>query len=319
MSGLGRGLQSLIPKRSVLGSAFGASENQGRPSVFSHQSGIPPFPHSNEKEAAGQLPAPGFPAGSSHVAGTPLEVAIGLIRPNPRQPREHFSHSALEELIASIQEHGIIQPLVVTKTSDGFYELVAGERRLRAAKLAGLETVPVIVRTATEQQKLEFALIENIQRQDLSPIEEAKAYQMLIGEYDLTQEEVAKRVGKSRAFIANTLRLLKLPVEAQDAVSDGRITASNARTLAGLASPEEQKKWLGKMLREGMTSREAERKVTVKKRVALDDPQITADEESLREALGTKVKIEKRAGKGMIAIGFYSDEEYRTLVKRLKK
>lgn len=297
MSGLGRGLQSLIPKR-PLGSNFSSSNSQ-----LSTLNSQIRYSDSNQTSQSNGV----------------LEVPIDSIRPNPRQPREHFAYGALEDLIASIQEHGILQPLIVTSLGDGNYELIAGERRLRAAKLAGLVKAPVVVRTATEQQKLELALIENIQRQDLSPIEEAKAYQQLISDYDLTQDEVAKHVGKSRALVANTLRLLKLPPEVQTAVSDGRISVSNARTLAGLSSPEEQKKWLAKMLKDGMTAREAEHKVTVKKRTGLRDPQAQADEEELREVLGAKVKIEKKAGKGMIAIGFYSDEEYRALVKRLKK
>lgn len=297
MSGLGRGLQSLIPKR-PLGSNF-ASPNSGLPTSNSQ------IRYSDSKQ-------------TSQSNGV-LEVPIDSIRPNPSQPREHFAHGALEDLIASIGEHGILQPLIVTSLGGGNYELIAGERRLRAAKLAGLQKVPVIVRAATEQQKLELALIENIQRQDLSPIEEAKAYCQLIDNYDLTQEEAAKKVGKSRAVVANALRLLNLPTEVQAAVVDGRITSSNARTLAGLSSPEEQKKWLKKMLKDGMTAREAEHKVTIKKRTGLPDPQVVADEEELREALGTKVKIEKKSGKGMIAVGFYSNEEYRALVKRLKK
>lgn len=295
MSGLGRGLQSLIPRKPLSnGDNFPRQDFSSRP-VSSYEGGT--------KSAGNGV----------------LEVSIDSVRPNPRQPREHFSHSALEELIASIKEHGVLQPLVVTRRGDGTYELIAGERRLRASKLAGKETVPVIVRTASEQEKLELALIENLQRQDLSPIEEAKAYKMLIEEYDLTQEEVAKRVGKSRPFVANTLRLLTLPQEVQKAVALGKITSSNARTLAGLSSAEEQKKWMAQMMKEGMTSREAERKVTVKRRTVIVDPQASADEEALREALGTKVTVEKRGGKGIIAIGFYSDEEYRALVKRLKK
>lgn len=300
MSGLGRGLQSLIPKKQIFTTDPAKEIYQSKPA----------FPAEALRADSGFK--------GSDVAGMPLEVSIELIKPNPRQPREHFAHAALEDLISSIQEHGIIQPLVVTKSAGG-YELIAGERRLRAAKLAGLLTVPVIIRTASEQEKLELALIENLQRQDLTPIEEAKSYQKLVDEYSLTQEEVAKRVGKSRAVVANSMRLLSLPEEVQAAVADGRITTSNARTLAGLSSTEEQKKWFAKMMKNGMTAREAERSVTIKRRTQISDPQRSADEEELREALGTKVKIEKKAGKGMIAIGFYSEEEYRALVKRLKK
>lgn len=294
-------MQSLIPKKTVsVAGNFSQEENR----------------ISSVQTPGAQRADSGFGASG---AGKPLDVPIESIRPNPRQPREHFSYTAIEELIGSIREHGILQPLIVTSINDGNYELIAGERRLRAAKLAGLQKVPVIVRSASEQQKLELALIENIQRQDLSPIEEAKAYSQLASDYDLTQEEVAKKMGKSRGYVANLLRLLNLPDEVQAAVADGRITPSNARTLAGLGTPEEQKKWFAKMMKEGMTAREAERKITVKKRSGLRDPQTASDEEELREALGTKVKIEKRAGKGMIAIGFYSEEEYRALVKRLKK
>lgn len=295
MPGLGRGLQSLIPRKPL-----GNGDN---------------FPNQDVSSRS----VSSYDGGTKFVNNGILEVSIDSIRPNPRQPREHFSHTGMEELISSVREHGVLQPLVVTAIGNGLYELIAGERRLRASKLAGKETVPVIVRTASEQQKLELALIENLQRQDLSPIEEAKAYKMLIEEYDLTQEEVAKRVGKSRPLVANTLRLLTLPEEVQKAVALGKITSSNARTLAGLSSPEEQKKWMAQMMKDGMTSREAERKVTTKRRTVIVDPQVASDEEALREALGTKVTVEKRGGKGIIAIGFYSDEEYRGLIRRLKK
>ncbi len=292
MSGLGRGLQSLIPSRKVL-------------------------PNEVYRAASAPSSSLGFSSPSESRAGTPLQAPIDKVKPNPRQPREHFSHTAIEELIASIKEYGVLQPLVVTANPDGTYELIAGERRLRAAKLAGLATVPVIIRTANEQQKLELALIENLQRQDLSPIEEAKAFKILLEEYDLTQEEVAGKMGKSRGYVANTVRLLNLPEEAQEAVSKGYLTASNARTLAGLESAAEQKKWLQKMMKEGMTAREAEQVVTKRKRAVLRDPQAAADEETLRESLGTKVRIAKKEGKGNITIDFYSDEEYRTLVKKL--
>ncbi|MBI2475308.1 ParB/RepB/Spo0J family partition protein [Candidatus Uhrbacteria bacterium] len=249
-----------------------------------------------------------------------LEISVKEIHENPRQPRANFSPSELEDLINSIQEHGIIQPLIVTR-SDGEYELIAGERRLRAARTLGLKTVPAIVRDATEQQKLELALIENIQRQDLNAVEEAIAYKALIEEFNLTQEQVSKRVGKSRSNIANILRLLELPEEILFAIKDGKISKSHARTL--LAEPDLNKRLeLFKKMMDGSVSvREAEARVggknISKRSVSKKDPNILAHEKKLREVLGTKVEITDSSGKGKISISYYSREEFLDLLDRL--
>ncbi|MBI4437922.1 ParB/RepB/Spo0J family partition protein [Candidatus Uhrbacteria bacterium] len=250
-----------------------------------------------------------------------LEVPVGDIHENPRQPRQHFSPADLEDLIGSIKEHGIMQPLVVTRDS-GTFELIAGERRLRAARTLGLKTVPVIVRRATDQQKLELALIENIQRQDLNAVEEALAYRALTDEFNLTQEMVAKRVGKSRSNVANILRLLDLSPDMLAALRDGRLTKSHGRTL--LAEPDEAKRELlfKQMLQGGVSVREAEARVAPSHRfkakaAAKKDPNLLSHEKHLREVLGTKVEIKESGGKGAITIAFYSREELLGLLDQL--
>ncbi|TAL19730.1 ParB/RepB/Spo0J family partition protein [Patescibacteria group bacterium] len=296
--GLGRGLGALIPKKfsAGLGTLKTASNAVKAP----------------EKNAAPPVVLP--------AAGAPLLLPIERVLPNPKQPREHFSHRELEELIQSIKTHGIIQPLLVTEKPDGTYELIAGERRLRAARLAGLTSVPAIIRGAEEREKLELALIENLQRQDLNPLEEARAYRRLLDEYGLNQEEVAARVGKSRPQIANTLRLLELPAEIQDAVKAGTIPVSAARTLLSFESKDEQLRWWQKLTAEKMTVREVEeaaRRVGVPRRVSIPDANIEADEAALRSALGTKVAVKKHGEAGKIEVTFFSEEEYRALVKKL--
>ena len=190
-----------------------------------------------------------------------LDIGVDEIVENPRQPRHHFSPADLEDLISSIKEHGILQPLVATRVGTG-YELIAGERRLRASRTLGLKTVPVIVREASEQLKLELALIENIQRQDLNAFEEAIAYKALVDEFNLTQEEVGKRVGKSRSNVANTLRLLDLPEVMLQALREGKITKSHARTLLAESDEERREDLFEQMLNGGVSVREAEARVT---------------------------------------------------------
>lgn len=250
-----------------------------------------------------------------------LEVGVNDIVENPRQPRHHFSQADLEDLIASIKEHGILQPLVVTRVGRT-YELIAGERRLRASRTLGLKTVPVIVREADEQQKLELALIENIQRQDLNAFEEALAYKALVDEFNLTQDEVGKRVGKSRSNVANILRLLDLPEEMLHALRDGKITKSHARTL--LAEPNDGKReaLFEAMLNGGVSVREAEARIVSPRKNSSKtptkrDPNLLAHEKRLREILGTKVEIKESGGKGSISIAFYSRDELLDLLDRL--
>jgi ParB family transcriptional regulator, chromosome partitioning protein len=250
------------------------------------------------------------------------EIDVTQIVPNPYQPRKTFDQVALQELADSIKEHGVIQPLVVTKTPTG-YELVVGERRFRASQLAGLEKVPAIVKQQLEDQtKLEVALIENIQRQELNPIEEAQAYDRLIKTFKLTQDQVAKKVGKSRPAITNTLRLLNLPAEIQRAVVEGKISEGHARAILGLTDPERQLLMYKMVQEQGLNVRQVEAKVrelTVKRQMdaAAPDPQLMALETELRSKLGTQVKIQRQGRGGKIMIEFFSDEDLNDIVHKL--
>lgn len=293
--GLGRGLGSLIPKKEV-------------------EQVVVPTPSFSVSEPA-VAPTPS-------AQGIPLLVPIERVLPNPHQPRTYFDHTDLEDLIASIKIHGVLQPLVVTEKRDGTYELIAGERRLRASRMAGLGTVPVVIRQAEPQEKLELALIENIQRQDLNALEEAKAYRELMDTYHLTQEQVAERVGKSRSQVANTVRLLELPEEIQHAVEAGTIPPSAARTLLSLESAEEQLRWWQRMMEEKLSVRAVEdavRRVRGPQKVHIPDANIEADETALRSALNTKVQVKKHGEAGTVTLSFFSTEEYRELVDRLKR
>ena len=251
-----------------------------------------------------------------------LEIPVDHVSANPRQPRSFFSPSDLEDLIGSIKEHGLLQPITVTRIGDK-YELIAGERRLRACKTLGLKTIPAIVREANEQQKLELALIENIQRQDLNPVEEAISYKALIDEFNLTQDDVAKRVGKSRSNVANIVRLLDLPEYILSALKDGRIMKSHARTLLAETDPKRQQELFEQMLNGGVTVRQVEARVTgihAKRSVPINkDPNIAAHEKRLREILGTKVEIVESNGKGKISIAFYSRPELMELLDKLSE
>ena len=253
-----------------------------------------------------------------------LYIPTNMIEANPQQPRQVFNHQDLEELIESIKKHGIIQPLVVSKVGDR-YQLIAGERRWRSAKIIGLATVPAIVRAANEQEKLELALIENIQRRDLNPMERAIAYQRLMQEFNLTQEEVADKMGVSRSGVANTLRFLDLPEEVQKALADAKITEGHAKVIAGLPTEKDKLDFLNKILQYNFTVRDAEReshKVTKKAPVfrrALKDPFVEEKEDLLRTNLHTKVTIKKQGEAGQIVVDFYSAEELDSIINRMVK
>lgn len=249
-------------------------------------------------------------------------LPLGKVRPNPRQPRTTMVHSDLEELIESVREHGILQPLVVTPKNQD-YEIIAGERRFQAAKIVGLKTLPVIIRDVDEQEQLELALVENLQRQDLNPLEEAEAYQRLVDEFNMTQEQVAKRVGKSRSYVANTLRLRTLPDEVKKAILDKKITEGHAKVLLSMETPKEQLDFLHAMLQQKFTVRASEAYVASKRgtkplaSLKNVDPNLQAQEEALQRILGTKVTL-KRTGKGgSITIEFYSTEEMSALIEQL--
>jgi ParB family chromosome partitioning protein len=246
-------------------------------------------------------------------------VSPGDIKENSQQPRTHFDDEALSDLKASILEHGILQPLVVIEAGKGKFELIAGERRLRASRALGLDKIPVVVRPfADDQKKLELALIENIQRQDLNAVEEARAYQSLINEFDLRQEDIAGRVGKARSTITNALRLLELEKDVLDALADGRISRSHARTLLAEPVPSRRREIFAQMLTGSMTVRQAEAKAGAKHRkVAVGkDPNIAALEAELREKLGTKVVIDMQGGTGKVIVHFYSREDLKELIDR---
>jgi len=248
-----------------------------------------------------------------------VQVSVAKIKANPHQPRSDFGYESMEELINSLKEYGILQPLILTASTDG-YEVIAGERRLRAAQFLDFKTVPAVIRDIKEQQKLELALVENLQRKDLNPIEEAVAFQRLIDEFNLTQEEVAKRVGKNRSVVANTLRLLTLPSEIQKALINGKINYSTARIIAGLP-PQERTKFFQKVLKQDLTVRAVEgqaRKVVVKRHLrTTKDPNLAALEEKLQAALGTKVTIKKSGEAGQIVIDFYSGEELDNIITKI--
>jgi len=247
-------------------------------------------------------------------------IPASSITPNTHQPRQNFSGPELEDLSASIKEHGILQPLLVTERADGGYELVAGERRWRAAQMAGLATVPALIKTMAKRDKLEVALIENIQRENLNPIEEAFAYQRLMEEFNLTQQDVAEKVGKSRPAIANIIRLLSLPEEVKTALVDKRINMGQARALLSLEDSAKQLDMLSSMLGQRITVRELERTVGKQNpQKSHRDPNLNYLEDQLRTALGTKVSVTQKGKRGTIVIDYYSQEELANIIKKITR
>ncbi len=250
------------------------------------------------------------------------DIEVNRIRPNPEQPRQHFDTAAIEDLSHSIRQHGVVQPLVVAEVEEGF-QIVVGERRWRAAKLAGLERVPVIVTEVSDRQTLELALIENLQRSDLNALEEALAYQRLLQVYGLTQTEIGEQVGRSRVAITNTVRLLALPEAAKRALVDGAISEGHARSLLGVASLQEQLAVLDRVVREDLTVRQTEALVRrlarplAKPSTRERDTDLQAIEEDLTRSLGTRVLVKRRRQGGRIVIEYYSDDELQGLYDRL--
>ncbi len=267
---------------------------------------------------------PGSGGETPSAAGGVLQAPVESIARNPRQPRVHFDAGELEELAASIREHGVIQPLIVSPGKAGSFVLIAGERRLQAAKKAGLKTVPVIMRQASDRQHLELALIENVQRADLGPLEEAEAYQHLVQDFGLSQEQVAERVGKSRVAVTNTLRLLGLSAKVKQALADEQISEGHARALLGLTSVKAQDAALQTVLKLFLSVRQTEglvRKLGGEKPKAKPKSRPAADvldmERRLRASLGTKVTLKHGRKGGAVTIFYYSDEELDTLLERL--
>jgi ParB family chromosome partitioning protein len=267
-----------------------------------------------------------IPSAESRAGAT--EISIAQVSPNPHQPRQTITEESLVELAASIREHGVIQPLVVTQVGDE-YQLIAGERRLRAAQLAGLTTVPAIIKETTPQQMLELALVENVQRADLNPLEEASAYRQLMDEFGLTQEEVAERVGKSRTAVANTVRLLRLPDDLKEALATGRISEGHARALLSLPTARLQRQALVTIERRGLNVRQTEDLV----RRMQEEAESPADVSEVREPppspqdrdavekfqarLGTKVNLVRGKKGGRLVIHFYSEEELQAIYEAI--
>ncbi|PLX21048.1 hypothetical protein C0584_04675 [Candidatus Parcubacteria bacterium] len=291
MVGLGRGLDSLIPKKVNKVPVSGTGNVAVDVSPELERQGI-------------------------------IEVSPDKISVNPYQPRKKFTESHIDELVESIKVYGIIQPLIVTREGGG-YELIAGERRLRSAKKIGLDKVPVIVRDADKQQKLELALIENIQREQLNPIETALSYRKLIDEFNLTQENLSNRVSKSRSSVANSLRLLNLPEEIQNALSDGRISEGHGKILLGLDNEVQQMTLFRKILHDNMsvsdTSFESKKasptKTKVEKPVSYQDKE---REEVVRSFFGAKASIKRKGSGGQVQVDFYSDDELEEIINKLR-
>jgi len=252
-------------------------------------------------------------------------VDINYIKPNSAQPRQIFNEEKIDELATSISAHGIIQPILLKKSDNG-YEIVAGERRWRAARKAGLKQIPGIVRELTKEQLLLIALIENIQREDLNPIEEAEAFQSMCGEFGFTQEDISRNVGKSRPHITNMLRLLKLPQEVREMVLEGKLSNGHARALVSIEDPKKQIQLAGKIADEGLTVRETEKLVQqngktggrVSKAVTAKGKDILAIEAELKEILGTRVTLKHNGKRGKLEIDYFSREELERLIEVIR-
>lgn len=324
-SRLGRGLGSLL-----------GGSGQGLDTSFSSPTATPAPPANTTSGTVNAATKTVAPALSTAANTLPPEariwqVSIDKLIPGNFQPRTHFEKSKLEELASSIRQNGILQPIVAKRKTDGKFEIIAGERRWRAAQIAGLHQVPVILKTIGNQATLELALIENIQREDLNPIEEAEAYHRLVEEFSLTQQQVADKVGKERATVANSLRLLNLTEPARKLLVEGKISQGHAKVLLALANPADQMKWAKAVSEDNLSVRQLEKMVakandaSTKKSVAPNDignvtqRLIAGLSEELQKSLGTKVSIDYNNSHGKISIHFYSDEELTGLVERLKK
>jgi len=294
-TGLGRGLSSLLGARTP----------------------------ADKKNKSGNKPASKPPPA---IVETTNEVPVGEILPGAMQPRNGMDDDTLNELAESIRENGIMQPLVV-RPRDGGYELIAGERRWRASQMAGLTTVPIVIRDVDDRTALELALVENLQRENLDPIEEAKGYAQLMDQFDLTQEEVAIRVGKNRATVANTLRLIRLPAEVQAYVRDGLFSSGHAKAILGLKNAKDQIAAAKRVIKKELSVRQTEELVAALSQASSDktkrsstskrsntDAHILDLESKLRERLGTKVSLRYRKGKGSVDIKFFNDEDLQRIL-----
>ncbi len=266
-----------------------------------------------------------IPEGEESDRNSIVEIKITDIEANDKQPRKAFNDETLADLSESIKEHGVVQPIIVRKLGSS-YQIIAGERRWRAARLAGKKTIPAIVKECSNLEVMELALIENLQREDLNSIEEAMAYKSLIEEYNMTQEEISKKIGKSRPAIANSLRLLQLPQEIKNMIAEGKISQGHARALLSISGEKKQIDMAEKIIAQQLNVRQIEKlakdtKQKKKKEVLPDAYQIEINqlEERLRAVFGTKVTIHHKKNKGSIEIEYYSDEEFDRILELLEK
>ena len=342
-SALGKGLDSLLPSditdlysKDAAAQASDVQSSTGQSGAEESNNGQSFERQSNNKQTnSRQTGAVQLPDTQDHTAvSAPIELDPALLQPNPFQPRRTFNEESLQELAASIKEHGIIQPIIAEKNGDEYY-IIAGERRTRAALLAGLTRVPVIFREFENSKKLEIALIENIQRENLNPIEEAKAYQEIMQLSNLNQEETAKRVGKSRSAVANAMRLLQLPDEMQTALEKGSITAGHARAILSLINPADQTLLFTRITEQSLSVREAEMQAAQLKngsragqkntapqpvsRPEADDAQLAVKdiEQQFIDALGTKVEIKGDLEKGIVHISYFSQADLDALYNKI--
>ena len=260
-------------------------------------------------------------SGSTSAAKDADQIDIDKIKPNENQPRRTFNEDALEELASSIHEHGVIQPIIVRPHNEG-YEIVAGERRWRASRKAGLHKVPCLVRDLTDEQIMLIAIIENMQREDLNPVEEAEGLSSMINSYGLTQEQISRDVGKSRPYITNSLRLLKLPEEIRNMMICGDLSSGHGRALLAVDDRETQIKFAQKAVNEGLSVREVEalikKKPVAKSRKRVKDPDVVRIEKDLKRILGTRVNINQSGKKGKIEIEYFSRDELERLLEMLE-
>ncbi len=284
----------------------------------------------NKRKALGKGLSSLIPDAPISGAAGVLQIDVGLVHPNPDQPRKSFDAEALEELAGSIRAHGLLQPVVVAREGEGF-RLIIGERRWRAAMQAGLKKIPALIRDADEGRRLELALIENLQRQELNPLEEAQAYRLLVDEFDLSHEELAARLGKSRPYISNILRLLDLDATIREHLKAGRLTMGHARALAGVADAARQRALAEKVIARSLSVRDTEALVAAGRgqahepgdgagtRARRQDPNVRAAEERLKRALGTEVRISGSPRKGRIAVTYTSAAELQRLFEALER
>ncbi|MGY1803233.1 ParB/RepB/Spo0J family partition protein [Blastococcus sp. SYSU D00922] len=325
--GLGRGLAALIPTSAPPEHTAAAAAAPAPPTPAAEAPAVSLVPDP-APTAEGAAPSTARPvddaAGAVGVPGAQLrEVEVTSVVPNPKQPRQVFDDEALEELTHSVKEFGLLQPIVVRENGDGAYELIMGERRLRAARAAGLDTVPAIVRDTTDDAMLRDALLENIHRVQLNPLEEAAAYQQLLEEFGATHEELANRIGRSRSQVTNTIRLMKLPVKVQTRVAAGVISAGHARALLGLPDPEAQDALATRIVAEGMSVRATEEAVamaaaerpTAKRRTRnITAPGVEELGSRLSDRFETKVKIQIGRSKGKIVVEFGSVDDLQRII-----